>query len=136
MDSRSYVEMDDREVLEALYGARMSLERQTYKYEDWTTCGCGHIYVGATGRHARTSEAVTEPTNTRYWQVITRVATVLGWDGGGPGPVGYVSNQVADHGKIRSAARRVVQEAIDEIEAMQRDAMLKIADPAHEAPLA
>jgi len=134
-------EFTDREVLEALYAAKDSLADpgQRYEYQDWTVCGCGHIYIGAAGRRAANPDRVTEPpAGSLYQTVITRVATVLGWHEQDPDAtaVGFVSDMVGHKGKMRFAAKRVVQDAIDEIEAAEQAAMLQIADPAHEAPLA
>ena len=135
-----YDQVDGEYVLSVLRDARDTLQDRrgsTYDFSEWTSCGVGHIYMAVAGDMAAVPADASEPKHeTIYLAVIQRVAYALGWEPDlQENPAHFVSDRVGDAGKHRTAALHVVERAIDEIEAMERQAALQIADKAHEAEL-
>lgn len=132
-----------RSVLEVLRRAeaRLAGNRAIWRFDNWNSCTCGHIYAAATGRRGGRDEVKASSPTGKYGEVIQQTARALGWQ---PhvGPCGnldhlaedaaiFVSDYTAkgcnDCSVIpRSRGLEVVREAIAKIEAMEEQARLDV----------
>lgn len=141
--------------LEVLLNAEASLMNpdEPYKFADWPTCTCGHIYHGATGHYSEYNGPVVwlevGETSDVYIKVMREVAVALGLRGDRWEPmsdadlISDYTKKVSGLGKdehgnfpfhkvTREDSLKVIREAIEKIRAMDMQVIKSLDAHNHE----
>lgn len=141
-------------LLESLYTAERSLDNtgllgDTFKFNDWTTCTCGHIYQGAIGKKSEDKAEVRLSGDATYraaliavieanelHSLVDRYMAGMGFDEWPQVPTSALSAAVSDGtvdtnkksggAGIRDSALYMVRKAIAAEEKKQEEARLNI----------